>query len=174
MFVYSEIIPSDITILPNGPSSSDSLAPNASSVNVTFIDPIQKTPLKHYLLPPTFEVAVENSSVITGFTVGLRSNETGLGITRIYLSPEIEGIITSRIWKESDDGVLEMIVEVKTAGDTATDSVWIIKDSLGDFLSRNWIFILIGVVLISSVAIVSNYVLNKRIASKSKTAENLK
>ncbi|MHA1452562.1 MAG: hypothetical protein ACTSRD_06855, partial [Promethearchaeota archaeon] len=45
MFGYSKIIPSDITILPNGPSSSDSLAPYASSVNVTFIDPVQKTPL---------------------------------------------------------------------------------------------------------------------------------
>lgn len=170
----SKITPSEIPNLPNDPSSSDSLAPCPSSVNVTFIDPVQKNPLQHYLIPPKFEVAVENSSVISGFTIGLRSNETDHSLTRIYLSPEFEGVITSRIWKEIEDGVLEMMVEVKTAADTATDSVWIIKDSFRDFLSRNWIFILIGVILIPSVVLVTNYVLNKRIASKSKTAEKLK
>jgi hypothetical protein len=157
----------------NSPISSNSQSPSASSVNVSFIEPVQRNPLKHYLLPPTFKVALENSSEITGFTVGLLSNETGLGMTRIYLSVELEGVITSRIWKESENGILEMIVTAKTAENTATDSVWIIKDTFVDYLARNWPFILIGVVLVPSVALVSNYLINKRIKSKQKPLVNL-
>jgi hypothetical protein len=172
MHRYSKIPPSEFLNSPNGLSSSDTLAPSPSSVNVTFIYPVQRNPLQHYLFPPKFEVAIENSSIITWYTIGLRSNETGLGSARIYFSVELEGVITSRIWKESENGVLQMIVEAKTAEHTATDSVWIIKDTFEDFLSRNWIFILIGTVLVISVPIITNRLMNKRIASKSKIPKN--
>lgn len=173
MYSYSEIYPSEIQHLQNGLSGSNSLTSYTSTVNVTFLDPVQRNPLRHYLLPPKFEVTIENSSVITGFRVGLRSNETDHEITRIYLSPELEGVILMSLWNEIEDGVIEMIVEVRTAEDTATDSVWIIKDLFGDFLSRYWIYIVLGVVLSISVVIVTNYAMKKRIKSKMHKSENL-
>jgi hypothetical protein len=86
---FSKIYPSEILISQNSPSSSNSLELCPSSVNVTFIEPVQKNPFQHYLFPPKFEIILENSSVITGFTVGLRPNDTSLGVTRIYFSPEL-------------------------------------------------------------------------------------